>query len=377
VGFLFLLLASCQTIPGTDEELNLTVIVIGPFSGDMTALGQSMRNGIVLATEEKNASGGLLGRNVVLSLYDSDCNYTKAREVTLQAIRETGANYILGAVCGTASEGVAQVAEEQGVLVINPASVREGLVLDVEGNVRPLVFRVPFVDPDQGVAAAMIAYDSMNAKTASILVAEESEYESSLADAFETKFIELGGEVLLRDSYERMSDSFYDVLSEIREANAEIIYAPGYFDVISKIAGQARLYGINELFIGSDGWDSELLDTDNLEGSYFTTQYSGKDPRTVLISWLDKYEERYLIQPDTIATLSYDAANILFTAIERTATTAPYELSAAMQDMTFDAVSGEISFDEMHNPRKSVVVMRILNGQVMYNSRIDISEVIE
>ena len=90
--------------------------------------------------------------------------------------------------------------------------------------------------------------------------------------------------------------------------------------------------------------------------------------------WVKKYENRYLVLPDAVATLSYDAANILFTAIERTETTAPYELAASIQDMEFDTVTGQITFDEMHNPIKPVIVMRIQNSRMEFDSRLTVNE---
>ena len=40
-----------------------------------------------------------------------------------------------------------------------------------------------------------------------------------------------------------------------------------------------------------------------------------------------------------------------------------------MQDMEFDTLMGHLSFDERHNPIKPVVILRIQNGEVKYDSR--------
>ena len=44
------LFSSCEFLPSTDDVTTLKVAVIGSFGGDLSDLGQSMRNGIVLAT---------------------------------------------------------------------------------------------------------------------------------------------------------------------------------------------------------------------------------------------------------------------------------------------------------------------------------------
>jgi branched-chain amino acid transport system substrate-binding protein len=370
-----MLVNSCTFLPAADEGSILIVAVIGPFSGDLRDLGLSMRNGIVLATEEQNEKGGLIGKQVQLKLFDSTCDYTTARDVTVQAIRDAGANFIIGAVCGEASEGVAQIASDEAVLMLNPASVNEGLTLDNQGEVRPFVYRIPFSDPDQGKAAAILALNKLNVQTASILVTESGAYESSLADAFSETFTEGGGEVLLRESYERNADSYYDVLDELRDENPDIIFAPGYFDVINRIVGQARAFGMNQVLVGSDGWDSPQLNKIFLDGCYFTTHFFIAEPRGAVNAWVQKYEDRFLVSPDTVATLSYDTANILFTAIEETGSVSSFELSASIQDLEFDTVTGPISFDQYHNPIKPVVILHIQNGRVVYDSRISISDI--
>jgi branched-chain amino acid transport system substrate-binding protein len=363
------LAVGCEFLPNTDSETTLTVAVIGPFSGDLSSLGQSIRNGVVLASEEKNGSGGVLGKQIQLQLFDSACDYNTARSVALEAIRDIGASYIIGAVCGEASEGVAQVASDEGVLVINPTSVSEGLTLDNNGDVRPYVFRIPFIDSVQGVIAAALAYDRLEATTASILVADGGPYETRVADAFTQAFIEKGGEVLLRESYDRMAETYYDELADLRSADADIIYLPGYYDVVNKLSSQARIYGVNQIILGSDGWHTPELNVTYLEGSYFTTHFYANERTSVVIKWVQDYEKRYLILPDTVASLSYDAANILFTAIEETESTLPIAVAQAMEEMIFTTVSGQLSFDEMHNPIKPVIVLKIENGNIVFDSR--------
>lgn len=370
-------LYGCTLLPRSDNPAILTIAVIGPFSGDISLLGQSLRNGIVLATEEQNARGGVLGRRVQLKLFDSACDFETARNVALEAIRDEGAYAILGAVCGDASEGVAQIASNEGVLLINPASVNADLTLDPYGDLRPYVYSVPFIDSAQGVVLAHLALDRLEAKTASILVARNSPYESTLADAFSETFTENGGEILLRESYDRMEETYYDALTELRDAKADIIYLPGYYDVVNKLAAQARVYGVNQLILGSDGWHSAALDPTYIEGCYFTSHYCECAPSHEIREWVDAYEARFLVKPDTIATLSYDATNILFTAIEHAGTVDSFVLAQSMETMTFNTLLGELTFDESHHPVKPVIILQIRDGAVVYDSSVLTSDIKE
>ncbi|MDF1514421.1 MAG: ABC transporter substrate-binding protein [Anaerolineae bacterium] len=374
---ILLIFAACNVLPNVEDPTTLNIAVIGPFSGDISALGQSMRNGVVIAAEEKNAAGGLLGQRVQLLLLDSQCDITIARSVTLEAIRDAGAEYIIGGVCGAAAEGIAQVASEQGVVYITPASLNDDLTFDNNGDVRPYVFRVPFTDQDQGKVAGYYAREVLEAESASVLVAQDSIYETTLANAFTQVFEAAGGEILLRESYDRAAETFYDAFVELRDVNADLIYIPGYYNVINQLVPQARIYGIHQVIIGSDGWNSPDLNVASLEGCIYTAHFSTGQPSPAIMEWVQKYENRYLMAPDTVATLSYDAAMVLFSAIEKAETTAPANVAQAMNGMAFDTLLGELSFDNEHNPLKSILIIRIQNAKLVYDTQVKVSAVEE
>lgn len=369
LAMILLVLPAC----GAQDEgdTSLTIAVIAPFSGDFESLGHATRDGVVLAIEEWNQRGGVLGKSIQAVLLDSQCDYTASREVTQKAIEEDGVQFTVGAVCSDAAEGVAQMATELGALQISPAAVDPELTLDFEGNVRPVVFRVPFIDPAQGTAAAKFALETFQSDSAAILYAENSDYGLALADAFEAAFKDGDGEILLRATYNQDVESYYDMLQPVRDANPDILYMPGYYNVMNRLVAQTRGFGLLQTIIGSDGWDSPSLDLGVVDGSYFTTHYSPKDPRPEVATWIQRYTSRYLVQPDTIATLSYDATNILLTSIQEAGTTTdPYQVAAKMETLTFDAISGQMTFDELHNPVKSVLIMCALNGQIFYVDRL-------
>ena len=347
----------------------VTVAVVAPFSGDFEPWGAAVRDGVVLAVDGWNQRGGVLGRPIQVTLHDSLCDYATAREVTMAAISE-GAQFIIGAVCSDASEGVAQIATELNVLQIAPTSVDPETTLNHDGSVRPLVFRVPFLDADQGIVAARFALETLQADTAAILYAEDSVYGLTLADAFAETFVAGDGEILVRKTYTQDAAEYYDVLQEVREANPEILYLPGYYNVMNRLVAQARLFGMFQTLIGSDGWDSPALDFAATDGSYFTTHYFPGELRPEVTAWTQLYAARYLVEPDAVATLGYDAANILFSAIAAAGTTAPFSVAGVLETTTFEAVSGQFAFDDLHNPIKAVPVVRVFNGRVIYIDRL-------
>lgn len=363
-----LFLPACEQQDRVGNEA-IIVAVIAPFSGNFVSWGNAVRDGVVLAVDGWNQRGGVLGRPIQVTLYDSLCDYATAREVAMTAVEE-GAQFIVGAVCSDASEGVAQVATDLNVLQIAPTSVDPETTLDHDGSVRPLVFRIPFLDVDQGIAAARFALETLNAGTAAILYAEDSVYGVTLADAFEKTFTDGEGEILVRKTYHQDNEEYYDVLLEVRDANPDILYLPGYYNVMNRLVSQARRFGMFQTIIGSDGWDSPDLDFATTDGSYFTAHYFAGEPRPEVTAWTQLYTARYLVEPGAVATLSYDAANVLFTAITAAGTTDPFPVADVLETATFEAVSGQLTFDDYHNPTKGVLMVRVFNGRVTYVDRL-------
>ena len=123
---------------------------------------------------------------------------------------------------------------------------------------------------------------------------------------------------------------------------------------------------IVDLMLGGDGWDSSDLDTEVVDGGYFTNHYSPDDPRPVVQDFVQKYQEKYGKVPDALATLAYDAANILFQSMESAGSVDPAEVASAMESGSFPVVSGDISYDDLHNPVKAAAMLQVKDGDILY-----------
>jgi len=363
------LLTGCAGDGSSDAQV-LQIGVVAPFSGDYESLGRSVRDSVLLAAEAWNRQGGVLGFEVQVVLEDSACDYQGGREAAEAAI-DAGAPFLIGAVCASASEGVAQVATSSGVLQITPGSVNLDLTLDAEGKVRDLVYRIPSVDDDQGAVAARFALERLGDKTAAVLYAEGSSYGSALAQAFVRAFEDGEGDVVKVQSYNQNTDLYFESLDAVREESPDVLYLPGYSDVINILVAQARQFGLLMPILGSDGWHAPGLDLEVTSGAYFTTHYLAEEPRGVVRSWVQLYQARYLAPPDALATMSYDAANLLFSAIMTAGTTDPVLVAQTMGTMVYEGVSGTITFDENHNPVRPLIVVRSDPAGLVYQGRFD------
>ena len=115
--------------------------------------------------------------------------------------------------------------------------------------------------------------------------------------------------------------------------------------------------------------NSSDLDVTAAEGGFYSNHYDPGDTRPIVVDWLKRYGDAYKNDdgtpkvPDALATLGYDAATILFTAIQNAGAGADTKkIAATMYGGTYDVVSGQVTFDESHNPVKSAAVIGVAGG---------------
>ena len=74
------------------------------------------------------------------------------------------------------------------------------------------------------------------------------------------------------------------------------------------------------VMMGGDGWDSADLDLAAADGGFYSNHYSPTDTRQIVVDWVARYQAKYDSVPDALATLGYDATNLMLAAIEKAGT---------------------------------------------------------
>ncbi len=351
---------------GGAQPKTLKVAILAPLSGDVATFGQSTRDGALLAIKEWNENGGVLGMQIEPVVEDSQCNAEAAVSAANKVIQQDGVKFIIGEVCSSASIPISEVAMANGVLQISPTSTNPSVTVDENGNTKSLIFRACFIDPFQGTVAAKFALQDLGAKTAAVLLDQGNDYVRGLAEFFRDAFEAGGGKVVVWETYTGDDQDFSAILTKVKDANPDILYVPDYYSTVNLVAAQAREKGIDAIMMGGDGWDSPDLDLTAVDGSYFTNHYSSQDTRPEVQDFVAKYKAEYGVEPDALAALAYDAANILFESIKKAGEADPQKVAQAMAGGSFDVVSGHITFDESHNPIKPAVILHVTDGKVEF-----------
>jgi branched-chain amino acid transport system substrate-binding protein len=347
------------------EEQGIKVGFYGALTGPTATFALSGRNGATLAVEQMNASGGVLGKPIVLLAEDDRGEASEAASAVSKLITRDHVVALIGEQASSRTLAAAPIAQNYRVPMISPTSTN--IEVTKKGD---YIFRACFIDAYQGRAVADFARKDLKAQTAAILTDVKSDYSVGLAEAFRKSFEAQGGRIMSELKYSEGDNDFSAQLTAIRPERPDVLFVPGYYTDAGLIARQAKALGVKTTLLGADGWDSPKLveiGGDAIENAYFANHYSVDDPSPAVRRFVDAYKARYGAEPDSIAASSYDAMRLLADAITRAGSTEGTRVREALASTRdFPGVTGVITMDADRNPIKPAVILRVEGGRFRF-----------
>lgn len=355
------------------KKSNSEEILVGAFlslSGSDSTFGTDTREGIELAVEQTNAAGGIKGKKVRV-LYEDDKSTTQeASQKVRQLIDRDKVVAILGEVASSRSLAGGLIANTSKVPMITPSST----AVEVTQG-REWVFRVCFTDLQQGKVAARFTKNDLKKTKVGVFYAAQDTYSSGLAKSFREEFKALGGEIVVDKGYQKGETNFRTYLSELKAAGPEIIFVPNFYNEMVLIARQAKELGLpGTTFVGGDGWDSWNLVEGagvELEGAHFTNHYAPDVPWENSKKFFTDFTAKYKHEPTSLSAEGYDAAKVLFDAIDRAGEAKPELIRAALATTKdFKGATGNLSIDKDRNANKPIVIVQIKDKKFKYTTQL-------
>ncbi len=341
-------------------------VVVGAYlsmTGNVAAYGQMGWSGITIA---KKMEPEVLGRPVDVRLADTKSDKVESANAVSRLIEKDHVRALIGEMISGNTLAGADYAERRKIPMVSPTATNPLVTQN-----KKFIFRVCFIDSDQGRVAAKIAKDELNAKTAAIILDISQDYSVALAAYFRRAFQKLGGKVLTDVKFKSGDRDFTPQLSSIKEAKPDIIYAPIYYTECALAAKQARNMGITAPILAGDGVQApELIELggDAVEGLLFTTHFH---PDMVTSErgkqFLQAFKDEYGSIPDAFTANGADAYFLLLDAIKRAGSDDPQKIREALVNTkNFEGVGGAITMQSNGNPIKAMVVNKVKDGKFVY-----------
>ncbi len=365
--------AAATATPAAAEDVNLGALM--GVTGDLASFIPPIMDAAVLAVDEVNAQGGILGGNeLVLVVGDSQATAQGAVDAANKLVNVDNVAAIMGALASGATIAAANaVTIPSGVLQVSPTSTSPEMT-NMEDN--DFLFRVIPSDDFQGIALAKMLLD--NGIDTVALTYVNNDYGVGIASTFRDAFTAAGGTITGDQVHEPDKSSYRSELATLSgagdaQALVLIAYAAGSGITIVR---QSLENGFFDRFIGTDGLRDNLLieeiGAENLEGIMFTSPTSppessaGEKFEANYAAAYESTDDKFFIQQ------TYDATFLIALAIEQAGSTdrtavrdalrmvanppgeiiepgewaKAVELIAAGTDIDYNGVSGPHDFDE-------------------------------
>lgn len=312
---------------GAGEPIRLGSLLA--ISGDVAFLGTDSNHGIELAIDNLDGAldgtpGQLLGHDVELQQEDDGCSAEGGQAGATALVADPSIVAVIGTSCSSAALGVADtITSDAGYLLLSPSNTNPGLTSE-EAH-QPFYARTAHNDRIQGAISAEFVYNELGI-TSAATINDESPYADGLAAAFRQNFEALGGTITAIEQVNSADTDLGPVLRSIAEGEPGLVYAPNFPPGcgLSLIQG-ADIMPAGTTYMGADG----CLETSFVGqvGDPPADYYASSPDVTVFQGgayyadeFLPAYEAQYGTEPTSVFHAhAFDAANILFNAIEAVA----------------------------------------------------------
>jgi len=320
----------------------------------------------MLAIEEINAKGGVLGRPLEYLVEDMQSKQGEAATAVKKLISRDKVVALLGTGTSSNCLEVAPLAQAARIPFVATTATAPEVT-----EKRDYVFRSCFIDPFQGAVLAKFARTTLKARRVAVLTSVSASYSVGLSKVFRERFTALGGVIAGDQKYSEGDKDFRAQLTAIKALKPDAIAVTGFYTEAALICKQARDLGLDIPIFGGDGWEApELVEIGGkaVEGTYYASHYSSDSTAPEVQDFVKKYRARFNGEtPDSMAPLAYDAALIVADAIRRAGSTDGAKIREALAaTKDFPGVTGRTSIDAQRNASKSAVMLVVKNGKPTY-----------
>jgi|ADurb_Gel_01_Slu_FD_contig_31_2190202_length_2874_multi_6_in_0_out_0_2 branched-chain amino acid transport system substrate-binding protein len=312
-------------------------IVVGfitALTGSTSLWGTQERNGAVLAADEINAKGGVLGRQIKLIVYDHKGQPAEGVSAYRRLVDQDKAVVVGGTHFSNISLAIAPVAEQKRVPIIGQA-IEPKVTVPEPGKVNRYTFLAQPSSAQQGQMMARFGYENLGLRKAAVLADKSNSYSTSQAEAFAETFKALGGEVVSYIEYAGGTMDFKAFITQIKSKSPDVMFLPQYAQAGGLQVRQSKELGLNVTILGSNSLsDQNYIDAcggiQNAAGTYHLFNVNFDDPK--FAPFHKAYEAKYGEPVQTYHTVfGYDDIYLIADAITRAGKVDPEAIRDALE----------------------------------------------
>ena len=273
---------------------------------------------------------------------------------------------VLGSYGSGVSIAGGEVFQQAGMPALGTSCTNPQVTADCE-----VYFRLAFLDPFQGTVLANYAFNELGVDTAYTLAMLGSDYDQGLVYYFKEAFEALGGKVVSED-FPEGSANFVSYVNNAKAAGAGVLFAPVSINYAQLIVEASAAQGFEGALLGSDTWDNNMV-IESAKGTdiecFVTTFYQeGGDPTfdEGIKAWLNANPDKLTNNGGNdmvaaVTAIGYDAYMTALEALKLAGSTDRAAVLAAMPNVSFEGVTGPITFNEIGDANRDGAFIKTAN----------------
>ena len=366
------MMAGCGSKSGSSDSKSDVFKIggIGPMTGDAAAYGEAVDNGAKLAVEEINKNGGINGKQVEFKTEDDQADAEKAVNA-YNTLKDWGMQILMGTVTSGSCTAVASETDSDHMFQITPSGTAVESVEDHDN-----VFRLCFSDPEQGTKSAEYIAKNKLATKIAVIYNSSDVYSNGIYTNFAAEAKKEGLDVVAAEAFTADNKTDFSVqIQKAKDAGAELVFLPIYYQEASLILAQANKAGFTPKWFGCDGMDG-ILDLDGFDASLaedlmFLTPFTANATDEATQKFVADYKEAFGDTPIQFAADAYDCVYVIKAAAEKEDVTPDKSVSdicdalkKGMTEITYDGLTGKsITWSEDGEPTKEPTVVVVKSGE--------------
>lgn len=363
------ILASCAAalcgvlVMGCDSAPSVIKIgVAQPISGNLSALGQDLVNGVNLAVEELNKEGFRIKGKVVkleVVVVDDKANAETGKEVAKQLV-DAGVVAVIGHLNSGVSIAAAPVYAERNIAQLAISTHPKFTALGL-----PTTFRLVANDTMQ--AKAIGSYSVSQFKASKFVVLDDSTpYGKDLAAGAAQELTAAKREITIRQSFDDKTKDFDELAGKIKATGGEVIVSTlSDFQNLALLDALTKVAYTNVVLLGGDTIKTTdmLKGTGKIKGVYSTSPIIEPKEFPAGMGFLEKYRKKFKLEPAYAGHYTYDAMHVLAGAIRRTEAAKPEQIVQALRKIDgYAPVTGSMKWDDKGEQRYGVIAVYAARG---------------
>jgi branched-chain amino acid transport system substrate-binding protein len=317
--------------------------VAGAHSGDLASYGIPSLNAARLVVAERNAKGGILGKQVEILAEDDVCKPEVAANVASKLVSHDVA-LVLGHICSGATKAALTLYKDAGKIIMSSSATNVELT---KSGSYPNFFRTISPDDAQAMLQVEFAINTLKVKKIAI-VHDKGDYGKGLAEFAKGFFEQKGMPPVLFEGITPGAVDYSAIVQKIKASGADSVLYGGYHPEAAKIISTMKKKKMKTLFISDDGVRDDTFI--KVAGKYAEGVYAtgpiDTSRNAMAKEAIEKHKKTYGSDPGAFYLNAYAASICLLEAIGKAGSTDAGAVSKILRSTWFETPLGKISFDE-------------------------------